>query len=200
MNQMNHVFSNGEPMPITSWTQARISGAKQYFTGVACKHGHVAPRDVSDRSCYTCKLAKSAQWKQKNPDKHAKINREWSAKNTASVGATRSRRNAKDPKKYWARSTFQNARKRAAAKNIPFELTQEDIYQLAGTHCPVFGTAFDFIGNGRIVPQSPSLDRIVPSLGYVTGNVAVISNKANTIKQNATADEIQQVADWLRKQ
>lgn len=42
-----------------------------------------------------------------------------------------------------------------------------------------------------------SLDRIVPSLGYVPGNVAVISHRANRIKSDATADELRAVADWL---
>ena len=46
-------------------------------------------------------------------------------------------------------------------------------------------------------PGSPTLDRIVPSLGYVPGNVVVISHKANSIKSNATAAEIRAVADWL---
>jgi phenylalanyl-tRNA synthetase beta chain len=39
-----------------------------------------------------------------------------------------------------------------------------------------------------------------PDRGYVVGNVAVISSKANIIKSNATADEIRKVADWLQLQ
>ena len=46
--------------------------------------------------------------------------------------------------------------------------------------------------------DSPSLDRIVPELGYVTSNVRVISWRANAIKRNACADEIEAVALWLR--
>jgi len=49
-------------------------------------------------------------------------------------------------------------------------------------------------------PDSPSVDRIRPELGYVPGNVAVISVKANFIKGNATAAEIRLVAEWLDKQ
>ena len=64
--------------------------------------------------------------------------------------------------------------------------------------CPVLGIKLernrDKCGPG---PGSPTLDRIVPSLGYVPGNVVVISHKANSIKSNATAAEIRAVADWL---
>jgi hypothetical protein len=45
---------------------------------------------------------------------------------------------------------------------------------------------------------SPSLDRIDPKKGYVKGNVAVISYKANRIKQDATPEELEAVASWLR--
>ena len=64
--------------------------------------------------------------------------------------------------------------------------------------CPVFNTPFIFI-NGRVTrPESPTIDRLNPALGYVKDNVVVISMKANAIKSSATADEIQRVADWLR--
>jgi hypothetical protein len=43
---------------------------------------------------------------------------------------------------------------------------------------------------------SPELDRIVPSLGYVKGNVLVVSRRANRIKTDATVEELQQVASF----
>lgn len=48
-------------------------------------------------------------------------------------------------------------------------------------------------------PNSATLDRLIPKLGYVPGNVAVISDRANRIKADATVEEITAVADWLRK-
>lgn len=48
-------------------------------------------------------------------------------------------------------------------------------------------------------PNSPTVDRIIPKLGYVKGNVAVISDRANRIKADASVEEITAVAKWLRK-
>ncbi len=47
---------------------------------------------------------------------------------------------------------------------------------------------------------SPSLDRLEPTRGYVKGNVAVISYRANRIKTDATAEELQRVLDWVHDQ
>lgn len=44
--------------------------------------------------------------------------------------------------------------------------------------------------------RKPSLDRVVPSLGYVKGNVRVISFRANRIKSDATADELRAVLSY----
>ena len=43
----------------------------------------------------------------------------------------------------------------------------------------------------------PSLDRIVPKKGYVEGNIAWISNRANVIKNDGTAEEHLKVAEYI---
>ena len=66
--------------------------------------------------------------------------------------------------------------------------------------CPVFKIPFNFergMGVGRRHPYGISLDRIVPSLGYVEGNVMWISNRANNIKGDATFKEISLVAVYI---
>ena len=89
-----------------------------------------------------------------------------------------------------------SAKQRAKKKGLPFDLELADISIPA--FCPALGIPL-FVGAGRgPKPNAPSLDRIVPELGYVRGNVAVISYKANAIKSTATAEEIERVAQWLR--
>lgn len=86
------------------------------------------------------------------------------------------------------------ARQRARDKNLPFDIDHEYIRSIVPSHCPVFGTKLEWSCRrsdvNRALPNSPSLDRIDPSRGYVKGNVWIISNKANTIKSNASHEEL----------
>lgn len=93
------------------------------------------------------------------------------------------------------RNMYYGARSRAAARGLPFDLKIEDI--IVPTHCPVLGIPLavsSTISNG-----SPTLDRIVPALGYVRGNVNVISFRANTLRRDASADELAAVLAYARE-
>lgn len=87
------------------------------------------------------------------------------------------------------------AKRRAKAADLPFSLTAPDILAVwpRNGRCPVLGTRFD----RRSLHTSPSLDRIDPRAGYVPGNIAVISHRANTIKSDGTASEHRKIAQWM---
>jgi hypothetical protein len=63
--------------------------------------------------------------------------------------------------------------------------------------CPVLGLPL-FPGRGQPTANSPSIDRVDPSLGYVRDNVWVISNRANMIKNDATLEELEALVCALR--
>jgi hypothetical protein len=86
------------------------------------------------------------------------------------------------------------AKARAKEKGLPFNLTHEDI--VIPVSCPVFGTLLE-IGNGRAHANSPSIDRIIPELGYVKGNIRIISHKANTMRSNATLEDLKILVRYL---
>lgn len=90
---------------------------------------------------------------------------------------------------------FCAARARAKAKGLPFSITRNDID--IPDICPALGIPLFTRDGSGTCDNSASLDRIIPSLGYVPGNVIVISMKANAIKHNATASEIIAVGNWL---
>jgi len=52
--------------------------------------------------------------------------------------------------------------------------------------------------DGKKKNNSPSIDRIVPALGYVRGNVALLCWRCNNLKRDATAAELQKVVDWMK--
>lgn len=96
---------------------------------------------------------------------------------------------------------LQNAKGRAKRKRVPFDLDLNYLYSIITDACPIFKTQFLWqtsgLGKGRTEPNSPSLDRIIPELGYVKGNMVFISHLANKIKTDATEKELYAVADWL---
>lgn len=89
---------------------------------------------------------------------------------------------------------YKSAKERAKKKNIPFNINVDDI--VIPPKCPVFG--FEFEIGTKDKQKSPSLDRIIPEKGYVKGNIVVVSLKANTMKSNATLDEIKQLYDFYK--
>ena len=112
--------------------------------------------------------------------------------------SARVRRRLRDPIGTWAVFTLDRLKRRSAKMGLPFDLTLDDLLAMATPVCPVFRTELDYAPKGRRGwhPHSPSVDRIIPELGYVRSNVIVISNRANAIKNNATAAELRMVADF----
>lgn len=94
-------------------------------------------------------------------------------------------------KKLWAR-----ARGRAKAKGLPFNIEVSDI--ILPNECPILGIPLkENKGKPGAYRDSYSLDRIVPEKGYVKGNIQVISQLANGMKQNATPEEILKFSKYM---
>lgn len=86
------------------------------------------------------------------------------------------------------------SRTRAKKQGVPFAITIDDI--VIPDVCPVLGIKLEW-NEGRAMPNSPSLDKIIPHIGYVKGNIAVISCRANKIKNNASKEEIIALHQWI---
>lgn len=85
---------------------------------------------------------------------------------------------------------FRRARQRARNTGLPFTLKSWADIPLMPKVCPVLGLKLQIaVGVGR-QPNSPSLDRINSSQGYILGNVRIISRRANELKRNATLQEL----------
>jgi hypothetical protein len=90
------------------------------------------------------------------------------------------------------------AKTRARLSDLVFELVAADLH--APTHCPILGIKLVYGGGrGRREDNSASLDRHVPHLGYVRGNVSIISWRANAIKSNAESHELHLVAAYASR-
>jgi len=88
------------------------------------------------------------------------------------------------------------AKRRAKLANLEFSITRHDFF--LPKLCPLLGIKL-VVGNRKVTEQSPTLDRIDNTKGYIPGNVWIISYKANTIKSNASLKELELLVRNLRK-
>lgn len=122
-------------------------------------------------------LEKTKEWAENNKDKVSKYKKKWSDNN------------------YLLRKLRQ-AEKRAKDKGLNFNLTMEDL--VLTEKCPILGIPLLQVKDDNYnLRNAPSLDKIIPHLGYVKGNVQIISNKANTMKNDASIDELLLFAEWV---
>lgn len=105
-----------------------------------------------------------------------------------------------EPKLRWARTAVQTAKRRALKSAVVFGITVDDILAVAGDTCPALGIPLDYTRGRRVIrTDSPTIDRIIPELGYVPSNIAVISNKANCCKGVCGPAELMDVGRWLMR-
>jgi hypothetical protein len=87
---------------------------------------------------------------------------------------------------------------RAKSAGIEFDLQISDI--LLPEYCPVLGIPLRFnLGNKRASDNSPTVDRIDNSKGYLWNNIIVVSWRANRIKNDSTVKELRAIADFYEK-
>jgi len=93
-------------------------------------------------------------------------------------------------------STVSQIIRRSKNKKIKCDLDMEYMINIfpADYICPALGIKMFWGGNSM---SSPSVDRILPDLGYVKGNVAWISGRANTKKLSRTPEVLRKMADWI---
>lgn len=89
------------------------------------------------------------------------------------------------------RLMLKRASDRAKERGFEFNLTETDL--VIPDVCPVLGLVLK-VSTGNAKPNSPALDRIDNTKGYVKGNVRVISNRANSLKSDATKEELKLLA------
>lgn len=102
--------------------------------------------------------------------------------------------------KYPERRLLAKIKFRCKAEGIPFDLEYEDI--VIPSHCPVLGMPIE-VGAGKQEkgvtrkPHFASVDRIDPKLGYVKGNIQVMSLLANQMKNDASPEQLIMFAQWV---
>ena len=156
--------------------------------------------------CKTCilELAKESYAKNGGVDKvreYRKNNPEKYKQQLKNGYKARSKKYAEDPEykakiraqkkaetlKHKEKYMLNAAKKRALKKGLEFTIESHDI--VIPEFCPLLEIKLEF-GTKDNYLYTPSLDRIDSTKGYVKGNVRVISNLANSMKNCATNKEL----------
>lgn len=94
----------------------------------------------------------------------------------------------------WANAIKERSRK----FGIPCDIDAAWLEHNLPTHCPVLGIELKRrTSRGDNAPTAPTVDRLIPSLGNVRGNIHIISRRANNIKSDASAEEVLRVGQWM---
>lgn len=149
---------------------------------------------------------KSAKWRKENPEKskefahkyynerkdyYRSYQKEWRKNNDNYVGG-----NKKDyinTKHGWIIYKLSSIRQSAKKRKIEVTITYEDLEPLVVDYCPVTGLKLNYglLGSkNKILPESPSVDRINNDLGYIQGNIIIVSSLVNRIKTNLSINEL----------
>ena len=93
--------------------------------------------------------------------------------------------------KLWIGAIKQRAKKRG----IEFSIKESDIH--IPDFCPILGIPL-IRKVGKCTDNSPSVDRIDSTHGYIKNNVQVISTKANKLKNSASLEELIILGEWAK--
>lgn len=109
--------------------------------------------------------------------------------------ASQKLRHEKDKLKDPRIAIFSGIKARAKSKGWEFNITIEDID--VPEYCPILGIKLERSNSG-CNPNSPSVDRIDSTKGYIKGNIVVTSNRANFLKKDASIEELEKILDFYK--
>ena len=190
-------------MRLVSASEAKLQGLPHYYTGVPCKFGHVAKRQVSNRSCVVCSKNKAVSWAKNNPERSKQIRKNWDELNREKTNQRMQKRRVDYPEQYkkailsWRNANathyaaymthVANMRRAKKLKQTPKWLSESDVVAIQCKYsvCAMFN---------KYGVEKWEVDHIIPLQGKnVSGlhaplNLQVIPMAVNRAKSNKLMD------------
>lgn len=168
---------------------------------------HNKAKDGKGSYCKVCQRAYTKQWVKDNKE-HVQQTRKVYNQENKERNAKQSKIYRGTHKEYFAEKNKEfnknnpekillyEARKRAKKFDLPCTLKHSDI--VIPEFCPILGIKLERGVKDNNRDCAPSLDRILPQFGYVKENVAVMSYRANRLKNDGSVEEIEKLLTWLK--
>ncbi len=142
------------------------------------------------------KMAKSWYERNKNKPEFKKHKKAYQKKNAKRLAKVQKENNKQHPFAY----SLRRLKLRAKQNNIIFDLDEQYLKSIWTGKCAIFGTTLSIpYSTDRNDPTKATVDKIIPDLGYIKGNVQWVSNKANIIKSFGTLEEHQAVVKYIKR-
>ncbi len=141
-------------------------------------------------------IARRKRWDAANKQKRAEYTRRYRARHPEKVREVARNWKRKNPFQTAVTELIKGAKKSGAKIDKAYCRSL-----VPPATCPVFGTPIRFaVGEGfRSMFETASFDRVDNNYGYVAGNVQIISRLANTMKSQASPEQLRQFAAWIER-
>lgn len=148
--------------------------------------------------CKKCKQKAEAARRSKNVEVARAKERERYHKNRdKNIASMKRYRNTLKETNYF-KFFVMNKKKAALMAGLSWDLDEEYLRKIFTGICPVFGCSIH--AGGTKDDYKAELDRLVPSKGYIKGNVRWISSRANRLKSDMSIDELKKILKYMEEQ
>ena len=141
-------------------------------------------------------MDKTREWRKANPEKARAIDQRYrSGRKARGLPDLKTSNRVALRKRNPSAALLQGVKAKAKRLGLPFDIDIGDL--IVPEFCPVLGV--------RIILEpfrhehGPSVDRVIPSRGYVKGNVVVMSMRAHRMKSDASIDDIRALLAFMEK-
>ena len=158
---------------------AQANGLPRYFTGIACKHGHLAERYTANKTCCACANAVANRTKAKDRSKYSASSGRWARQHPEKLAQYQRTQNTKRPGN---RNLWTMNYRTAKADRMPDWLNVGHLFEMecVYTYCSAL----------RSVGLDYHVDHAVPLRGesvsglHVPWNLQVLPGRENMSKGN----------------
>lgn len=195
-------------MNINKSREEALSKGLKTYQGKACKNCGGTEKITSNYGCVVCRKNNQAMNNKQR----------WQRVKASGENPDRRKRQAIAHKKYYDKNKeklkeklheekqllgelyikrlLSGIKSKCKKKGIVFNLSPSDI--VIPEKCPVLGIPLKFNSGLGSNDDSPSIDRIIPSLGYTPSNIIVVSRRTNKIKNDSTSRELFLVYEFYK--